>query len=150
MILIVGYNSYITVSEADELLQGDVLYEKFSAMTTEQKEKLLTDAAMRIDALPLSGRKKSVMQYMEFPRSYQDEVPYQVKSAQASEAVSVLDTESESRRLMQEQGVTSVTLGKVSESYGSGTTGAEKYKGLHSAAAFVLLRRYISGSFPIV
>ena len=150
MILIVGYNSYITVSEADELLQGDVLYEKFSAMTTEQKEKLLTDAAMRIDALPLSGRKKSVMQYMEFPRSYQDEVPYQVKSAQASEAVSVLDTESESRRLMQEQGVTSVTLGKVSESYGSGTTGAEKYKGLHSAAAFALLRRYISGSFPIV
>ena len=65
--IVVGLNSYITVSEADELLQGDVLYEKFSALTTEQKEKLLADAAMRIDALPLSGRKKALCSTWSFP-----------------------------------------------------------------------------------
>ena len=87
------------------------------------------------------------MQYMEFPRSYQDEVPYQVKSAQAAEAVSVLDTESESRRLMQEQGVTAVTLGKVSESYGGRAIASN---GLRSSDAFLFLRKYIAGSVAIV
>lgn len=146
----VGLNSYITLSEADELLRGDKLYEQYAALAEDQQEKLLKDAALRIDALPFSGQKKSVMQYMEFPRNYQTEVPYQVKSAQAIEAVSVLDSESENRIALHEQGVASVTLGKVSESYRSGSSQFIRQKGLHSSAAFSLLRRYLSGSFPIV
>lgn len=148
--LTVGVNSYITVAEAEELLTGDKLYDSFAALTNEQKEKLLTDAAMRIDAIHFSGRKKSVMQYMEFPRSYMNEVPYQVKSAQAAEAVIVLDQDAESRRTMQEQGVKSVTLGKVSESYDDSSSTRKAYRGLYSAAAFSLLKRYLAGSVPIV
>ena len=148
--LTVGVNSYITVAEAEELLAGDKLYDSFAALTNEQKKKLLTDAAMRIDAMHFSGRKKSVMQYMEFPRSYMNEVPYQVKSAQAQEAVYMLDKDAESRRIMQEQGVKSVTLGKVSESYEDGSGTRKSYGGLYSAAAYTLLKRYLAGSVPIV
>ena len=146
----VGLDSYITLSEADELLRGDALYDKFTALTQEQQEKLLRAAAMRIDALPLLGHKKDPSQNMEFPRSYQNEVPYQVKAAQAAEAVSVLDSDAENRISMQEQGITSVTLGKVSESYGNGGRSLAVQKGLHSSAAFILLRKYIAGSCPIV
>ncbi len=146
----IGLNSYITLDEAKELLEGEELYEKFVSLTEAQQEKLLTGAAERIDLLSLSGKKKSIMQYMEFPRNYQNEVPYQVKCAQAAEAVCVLDTEAENRRMMQEQGVTSVTLGKVSESYSGTAAGSTALHGLHSSAAYALLRRYIAGSFPIV
>lgn len=147
----VGVNSYITLGEAENILQGDRLYDAYSALTQEQKEKLITDAAMRIEALPLSGRKKALNQIMEFPRTDQEEVPYQVKYAQAAEAVCVLDTESESRISFQEQGIASVTIGKVSESYsGSSVSGIRRYKGLHSPMAYDLLKRYIAGSFPIV
>lgn len=150
MSLIAGLNSYITLEEANEMLKGEKLYEQYAALSDEQKEKLLRDAALRIDLLNFTGRKKSVMQYMEFPRNYQNEVPYQVKYAQAAEAVCVLDTEAENRRMMQEQGVTSVTLGKVSESYSGTAAGSTALHGLHSSAAYALLRRYIAGSCPIV
>ena len=145
----VGENSYITIAEAEELLAGKALHTEFVALSSEVKEKLLIDAAMRIDSLIYSGRKRSVMQYMEFPRNTMNEVPYQVKYAQALEAVSVLDKDAESRRNLQEQGVTSVTLGKVSESYGNSTV-KQKYRGLYNSEAFSLLRRYFAGSVPIV
>ena len=147
MILIVGYNSYVTVEEAKELLDGNAFYEKFNALSESKQQKLLCDSAMRIDSLPFEGRKKDIAQYMEFPRGQQEEVPFQVKQAQVLEAVCVLDDEAESRRKIQEQGVTSVTLGKVSESYGGVTATSG---GLRSPDAFLLLRKYISGSVAIV
>ena len=97
----VGENSYITIAEAEELLAGKALHTEFVALSSEVKEKLLIDAAMRIDSLIYSGRKRSVMQYMEFPRNTMNEVPYQVKYAQSVEAVSVLDKNAESRRNLQ-------------------------------------------------
>lgn len=146
----VGIDSYVTVDEAKELLEGDNLYDRFVALSEAEQENLLKRAAERIDLLPLIGRRKSVLQYMAFPRMGQSDVPYQVKTAQAAEAVCVLDTEAESRRALQLQGVRSVTLGQVGESYSDNSGSGQSFCGLHSERAFCLLRRYISGSFPIV
>ena len=146
----VGTDSYITVDEAKELLEGDKLYDRFAVLSEAEQEYLLKRAAERIDLLPLSGRKKSVLQYMAFPRAGQSDVPYQVKSAQAAEAVCALDTEAESRRTLQAQGVKAVTLGQVSKSYSDNSGSGQSFCGLHSERAFSLLRRYIAGSFPII
>ena len=145
-----GVNSYITVSEAEALLQGDRQRESFAALTNSQKEQLLINAAMRVDSLPYAGRKKNSSQLMEFPRDNMSEVPYRVRLAQAAEAVCVLDKEAESRRELADQGVTSVTVGKVSESYGDTNNRSWDRIGLKSRAAYYLLRSYLAGSVPIV
>lgn len=145
----VGINSYVTLEEAREYAAGDKLYEKFADMTDETQEYYLREAAERIDLLPLTGRKKSMMQYMAFPRDYQSNVPYQVKSAQVAEALVAIDDERSERQELQAQGVTSVTLGQVSESY-SGNGSNFTSLGLKSEKAYHLLRRYIAGSAAIV
>lgn len=149
MMIEVGINSYITVEEALEILMGSKLYDRFAALSDEGKEYQLKQAAQRMEQLPFTGRKKSIMQYMSFPRKGQDDVPYQIRAAQALEAAAPLDSQAESRRTLQSQGVTSVTVGQVSESYGN-KNNAQKLLGLFSEEAFTLIRRYLAGSFPIV
>ena len=51
---------------------------------------------------------------------YEDDVPKEVKTAQALETLAYLDSEKLKRQDLQNQGVKSVTLGQVSESYGDG------------------------------
>ena len=158
--LVVGMNSYITVSEAEELLQGDRLCDAFAALPEVIREKLLKDAALRVDSLPYAGRKSRSDQMMEFPREGMTEIPYRVKLAQAVEAVSVLDSEAEERRRMVEQGVIAVTVGKVSESYAghSGTSNRGNQTdtdkswdkvGLKTRTAYYLLKTYMVKSARI-
>lgn len=147
--LIVGVNSYVTLEEAREYVLGDKMYEKFLALSEEMQEYSLREAAERIDLLPLTGRKKSVMQSMAFPRDHQFDVPYQVKSAQVAEALAAIDGERSERQELQAQGVMSVTLGQVSESY-SGSGAYYISLGLKSEKAYYLLHRYIAGSVAIV
>lgn len=149
MMIEAGINSYITVDEALDFLKGSKLYEEFAGLPDEEKEYQLRQAVLRIERMPFSGRKKSVMQFLSFPREGQNEIPYQVKAAQALEAAAALDNEAESRLSMQAQGVSSVTVGQVSESY-SGTGKMSNMQGLKSQEAFALLRRYLAGSFSIV
>ena len=153
--LVAGVNSYITVSEAEELLQGDRLCDAFAALPEVIREKLLKDAALRVDSLPYAGRKSRSDQMMEFPREGMTEIPYRVKLAQAVEAVSVLDSEAEERRRMVEQGVIAVTVGKVSESYGghgsgqSNSTNSWDKIGLKTKTAYYLLKTYMVKSARI-
>lgn len=147
--LTVGVDSYVTIEEAIQLAEGHPFYSQFVNSNITEKECLLREAAMKIELLPFSGRKKSIMQYLSFPRENQQEVPYQVKSAQVLEALESFDKEKNQRLEWKAQGISSVTLGQVSESY----NGNEKRKTLgllRSETASALLRRYLSGSFPIV
>ncbi len=145
-----GVDSYITVHESEELLRGHKLYDPYLALPELSKERLLKEAVMRIDSLPFSGRKYGLGQKMAFPRNGSAEIPYRVKMAQAIEAACVLDSEAENRRLMAEQGVRSVTLGKVSESYSENGNDVFRLKGLRSRDAYMMLRMYLLGSAPIV
>ena len=141
--LTVGINSYVTLEEAMSLSQGMKQAEKFAALSDTAQENLLRNAAARIDLLPLTGSKRSVSQAMAFP----SEVPEQVKTAQVLEALASLDDERSMRQSLQNQGVTSVTLGEVSESYGGSVAASD---GLTCPDACQLLRGYIAGSVMIV
>jgi hypothetical protein len=147
--LTVGTDTYITVEEVGTYAADSPFYQSFLALSTEQKESMLRKAAMKIDLLPLIGRKHSVMQTMAFPRDYQTDVPENVKAAQALETLAYLDTESLKRQELQNQGVTSVSLGQVSESYGSAVQSGI-FSAINSREAYLLLRKYLAGSAVIV
>lgn len=145
--LIVGIDTYITASEATEMLCGTAYFENWTALSVEQQESALKLAAMQIDLLPLNGTKTSQSQMMEFPRKPYNYIPQSVKMAQVYEAVESTNAEKSERLELQAQGITSITLGGVSESYnGKGSTNNYGFK---SITAYKLMRRYICGSAVI-
>lgn len=158
MALTVGTNSYVTVAEATTYY-GDRFWVDSSAWTdasTGGKEQALITASLRLDRLPLVGRKVDPEQALEFPRCYifQDsgeagetcdlEVLPNVKRAVYEEALAIISGKDVSLRLqLQAQGVTSSRLGGVAETYsGAGATLA----GLASVAARDYMRPYIKSS----
>ena len=147
--LTVGTNTYISIDEVGTYGSDNKFYQAFLALSTEEKECLIRKAAMKIDNLSLTGRKKNIHQSMAFPRDYQSDIPNEVKIAQTLETLAYLDSERTKRQELQEQGVKSVTLGQVSETYGDGIkTGSALIFG--NSETYWLLRKYLAGSVAIV
>lgn len=146
--LIVGENTYITAEEAGELLRGEAGEERWEVLTDEKKAGYLKMAAWHIDSLRYAGRPNQPCQKMAFPRDFA-EVPAAVHMAQALEALALCDVRASGRMELQAQGVSSIRLGKVSESYQS-ANGTASLKSLWSAEALLLLRPYLLGSGVIV
>ena len=85
---------------------------------------------------------------MAFPRAFA-EIPAAVRMAQALEALALCDTQAAYRRELQAQGVSSISLGKASESY-QGVNSTASLKPLRSTEALLLLQPYLLGSGVIV
>jgi len=131
----------------------------------------LQKATGLIDAMPLKGSTYNYIdktspstdeQALMFPRAingyaydWDDStstaiVPEDVKKACLEEAIALYDfyvssPGDQKRRKLQNQGVKSFSIGKLSESYGNVSTSA-KWKGLHSQEAYDLLKSYIAGA----
>ena len=147
--LTVGTDTYITIEEVGTYAADNQFYQAFLELSTEKKESLIRKAAMKIDCLSFTGRKKDNSQSLAFPRDYQTDVPNEVKTAQALEALAYLDSEKLKRRDLQNQGVKSVTLGQVSENYGDSIK-ADSMSIFGNPETYLLLRKYIAGSAVIV
>lgn len=131
MSITVGTDTYISVTDADTYFSKRYNGESWANFTTGDKERLLTTATHKIDRLNLKGRKKIYTQTLAFPRVYRitdcsiydlngyqvDAVPDNVKYAACEEAFAMADTELTKRKELQNQGVTSFSLGSLSESY---------------------------------
>lgn len=139
--LVTQENSYLTIEEADQYLEFEVQAPLWEILEPYQKARFLVTAARSIDSLALSGDPLSPEQPLAFPRSPQQEVPAQVKAAQALEALALADPQAATRRELRAQGVAAVTLGKASESYAPPAGGA-----LCSTRALRLLRPWLEGS----
>jgi phosphopentomutase len=77
-------------------------------------------------------------------------VPEDVKKATVEEAITLYDfyvtsAGDQKRRKLQDQGVKSFSVGKLSESYGNVAV-SSKWKGLHSQDAYDLMKQYIAGA----
>jgi hypothetical protein len=167
-------SSYITTTElADAYFANDPRTSAiaFLALTTDQKAWYLQRATKIMDALPLKGSTyyyidktspSSDEQELQFPRvinemvvSWDDStsaavVPQEVKDACCEESLAlygfyVSSPGDQKRRKLQDQGVTSFSIGKLSETYG-GIGAAAKWKGLHSQEAYDLMKQYIAGA----
>jgi hypothetical protein len=167
-------SSYITTTElADAYFDDDPRPSAiaFLALTTDQKAWYLKRSTKIIDALPLKGSTYYYIdrtspatdeQELQFPRvinervvSWDDDnstaiVPPEVEDACCEEALGLYDfyvssPGDQKRRKLQDQGVKSFSVGKLSESYGTRGT-SSKWKGLHSQEAYDLMKQYIAGA----
>jgi len=131
----------------------------------------LQKATRIIDAMPLKGSSYYYIdqtspttdyQELQFPRVINgvaidwDQgtslpiVPENVKRACVEEAIALYDfyvssPGDQKRRKLQDQGVKSFSVGKLSESYGNRGT-SSKWKGLHCQEAYDLLKVFIAGA----
>jgi hypothetical protein len=170
MSITVGTDTYISLADAETYVTGqyiptDAKHVAWAALTDANKEILLKRATKVIDRQPLTGIKAVDSQTLEFPRAImtdynrrdlpithtyfssdwylQTETPQVVKDAQVEIALQY--AEGVPKRLeLQQQGVKSFGLGKLSESYGSGSS-----QRIVSVEAKELLRPFLAGSVAI-
>jgi hypothetical protein len=167
--LIVGTDTYATVAEADAYARAyhastDAKATVWAVATEGDKDVFMRRAAQIIDGLRLAGIKAVSTQAMAFPRALptavndkfystvtllyregwytQPEVPASVKYAQIEIALQLAVGEPR-RAELQRQGVRSVTVGKVSETY------AGKQYAVVSHEAREMLSPYTVGSVGI-
>jgi hypothetical protein len=166
MALTVGTNTYISLADADAYLSAtypatDAKMVAWTTLSDADCEIYLKRAALILDRQAYTGQKAVSTQAMQFPRaiyapnsSYaassnyifdndwyvQTEVPTEVKYAQVEIAFAEAQGTS-SRVQLQREGVKSFSLGKLSESYGSGSV----FK-MSSPEAYDYLAPYLAGS----
>lgn len=170
MALTVDTDSYISLADAETYISENYLSTEtkrvaWALLTDTNKEILLRRAARLIDRQPLVGLKAVDSQAMEFPRAIytdykrrdlpiitthfdsdwyvQTETPDAVKYAQVEIAITA--TQAAPKRVeLQQQGVKSFSLGKLSESYGAGQQNI-----MVSQEAREYLKPYLAGSVSI-
>ena len=145
-------SSYLDAASADTLAASRPTNAAWSAASSVEKLAALEEATRRIDSMILRGTKYDSDQAREFPR-YIDGVicdwdagtklpivPNQVLWACLEEAIAILAAGSGSLKDLQEQGVSSMSIGgKLSYTFVAGAGNS----GLQSAAAKRYMRRYI-------
>lgn len=168
--IVVGTDTYITAAAADTYIDQfypstDVRHVAWSALSVADKDVLLRRAARTIDALRLAGIKATSTQTMAFPRALPTDVSqynnatldltqlegYYVQAA-APDAVKYAQVEialqlavGEPKRVeLQRQGVRSMSIGKLSESY------AGKHNQIVSHEARELLAPFVVGGVKII
>ena len=138
--------SYCTVEYANEYFGGRRLHaESWFEADDSTKEKALRQATRSIDRMPLRGRKTDLHQPLAFPRYPDTEIPEAVKEACCEEALAILESGNSQRRKLQQEGVQSITLGSMSETYIAGAG-----RGMLSQEAKELLRPWLIGAVTII
>lgn len=168
----VGSNSYISLADAKTYASTRLYVDSWTADTDDNKSIALIMATQKIDRQRLRGEKAVYSQTLAFPRAFylgnrysrtigltidnvrgegwyvETAVSQAVKNAVCEEAFAILKSgaSANKRRGLQSQGVTSFSLGSLSETYASGSSVSEK---LLSLEARQLLAKYFAGVVPI-
>lgn len=158
--MVVGTDSYVSIEEANTIVSETYLSDEVERTTWESlsdtdKEILLKRATRDIDTLMFRGTQvqlKSV-QLLKFPRVIDCiivEINNYIKGACVFQAISYKTSsksKSNLRKELQSQGVTSVSIGKISESYDIGSS--KKLVEINSDS-LAYLDRYIAKGGVIV
>lgn len=154
MTLIIDTDSYISQEDATTYIDShysstDGKRITWNALLSDDKDIFLRKATQTIESIPIVGIKVDTSQILAFPRAIytenyyddvlpnnitygkhwyiQPEVPDSVKFAQTEIAINNADGISD-RIKLQREGVKSFSLGKLSESYGSGKANSLPYE----------------------
>lgn len=136
--------SYVTTEEATTYFASRLHVEVWTAASAADKQKALDMATRVIDRMPIVSVKASDDQANSFPRYPDEDVPQAVKDACCEEALALLERGNGQRRKLQAEGVTSVSIGGLSETYAVGSG-----RGLLSQEAKELLRPWLLGAARI-
>ena len=143
--------AYVTIEEAETYFASRLHVDPWTEAGDSDKQVALTMATRAIDRLQLRGRKADPEQGLAFPRHPNADVPMAVKEACCEEALALMERGDSQRRKLQAEGITSITIGSLSETYapGAGGSGAAG-RGLLSQEARELLRPWLLGSVNII
>lgn len=155
-----GFLGYVTLDEANTYVSEHYMSTEdfrigWEALEDADKAALLRRSFQAIELLPFSGRKTCCSQPFAFPRWPSEEVPLAVKFAQIEQSLVGSDTtateEAKQYEKMWQWGVSSYTIGNLSESISAGTYGAGALRtaGITSAAAARFLAPYLQGGYNI-
>lgn len=137
-------NSYLSVADATTILNLRLGVDAWTSASTDDQGRALIMATKAIDSNRFQGYPISSAQALAFPRNIQketsDTIPEDVKQACAEQALWVLQNAStggqSDRQQLQAQGVSSYTIGNLSETF----RGGFQYGGLCSGS-----QRYLQG-----
>ena len=121
-------NSYLTVADADDILDLRLGTSAWSSASTDDKGRALIMATRDIDSNRFQGERISSTQVLEFPRTYQreaaTEIPRDIQFACAEQALWCLQNSAtggrSERQQLRAEGVTSYTVGSLSETLSDG------------------------------
>ena len=85
----VGVNTYVTLEEANSILEAIFDNAEWAALTDEQKKVCLVNAANKFNLLTVKGSKLDTEQALIFPRSLETSTSDKVKMAQCYEALEI-------------------------------------------------------------
>lgn len=154
MSIVVGTNSYITLEEANELIEAylvdsDVLRVAWEAASNANKTVYLLMSCMQLETLPFNSAKEDSTQVLSFPRTDGDTSKIQI--AQALQAASLTNVvqqdETNQRATLRASGVKSFKIGNLSETFESG--GPRSSRPLIFSTSLEVLQKYLTGGYPI-
>ena len=135
----VNSNSYVTLEEANIILEAVFDNQEWQSLTDEQKKVCLVNAANRINLLAVKGEKLDSSQELLFPRNWENTVSDKVKMAQCYEALEICRYNYKREREMN-SGIVSRSMENVSVTYAKQ---ANNQRGLYSKDGFNFLREYL-------
>lgn len=167
----VGTNSYISLADAKTYFSTRLYADAWTAADDDTKSSALIMATRKIDRQKFNGQKANYDQTLKFPRAFylgqrynrkfgltidnvrgagwyvETEVSNDVIYAVCEEAAAILriGAAANKRAELQAQGVTSFSLGSLSENYGPGSKGEK----ILSVEAREYLSSYLAGVVPI-
>ena len=135
----VGANTYVTLVEADIILEAVFDNQEWQSLTDEQKKVCLVNSTNKINLLAVKGEKLNSSQELLFPRNWETAVNDKIKMAQCYEALEICRYNYKREREMN-SGIVSRSMDNVSVSYAKQ---ANRQRGLYSKDSFDLLRGYL-------
>ena len=135
----VGVNTYVTLEEANSILEAVFDNQEWQSLTDEQKKVSLVNATNKINLLAVKGEKLDSSQELLFPRNWETVVSDKVKMAQCYEALEICRYNYKREREMN-SGIVSRSMENVSVTYAKQ---ANNQRGLYSKDSFNFLREYL-------
>ncbi|MCK5128348.1 MAG: hypothetical protein KAQ68_00740 [Clostridiales bacterium] len=158
MSILIGQNSYITIAEADSFIgenyiSTDTQRVAWEALNDSNKEVYLRNATSSMERLLFIGQKYADDQSLSFPRVfhdfYQEEVPQDIKDAQALESLELASpTQDTEIAKGYASNVKNYSIGQLSETYKSYNASSMQAI-LMSQKAQRLLRGFLGGGYGV-
>ena len=152
MMLTVGVNSYMSLEEADaiienELLDSDEEYTLWNSLSDKNKEKLIVRGTRTVDAIPFRGVKYNISKVgeLQWPRLINNELiecPPEVKIALIRQVLREYKNSSKQETQLQEMGVKSYSINKASISFGDKNS-TKLDNGIYNDIYFELLKKWV-------
>lgn len=152
MELTVGTNSYMSLEEANTIVENELLdtsneYKNWNSLNENNKIKLIIKGTHIIDSIPFRGVKYNISKVCElqWPRLINNELvecPHEVKVALIRQVLRDYTNSSKQETQLQEMGVKSYSINKASISF-SDKNSTKLDNGIYNDIYFELLRKWV-------